>query len=544
MALQGTLDTFSLPDVLRLLATTGKTGCLHVDGDRGRGQVWIDDGSLVAAKAERALGEPSIDEVVFEMLRFGRGQFSFAVDEKAPDDAEPTDVEATLRRAGQLLDEWRELEAVVPSLSHRVAMAPELTVEQVTVDADRWKALVAIASGRSVGELAETLGLGELGISRTVSDLVELGVAVIEPPGAARTPNGSRGRNVTDIGSRSSGDSPRRSRSESSRRSSEPAAVSDGSGQVNWAQTAEPIAAPDTGGSTLARPASASRLASRNSVAPLGSSDPTLSAPSGRLLAASGSAAAATAAVPATAVGVVTPAAGTPSIDAGPKARRQASTARSPRSRRSTTPPGGQPLTAPVRGSAAPALPVPPLDTGTSLGAMPAPLGEPLSGPLPSSLSGPIFPPSLETSPPSGLLLPPSLETGRLAPAPLPTETGQIPTIAASSLPAEMSWAAQDNEAPIGPPSHLTPATSPLRAQTPPTRMLAPQSRQSAPPPRHDTGDPSAHVLAMSPDARAAVEATVGRSGGGPGGMPMAGATQEQVLSRGQLFHYLTSIRG
>jgi hypothetical protein len=48
----------------------------------------------------------------------------------------------------------------------------------------------------------------------------------------------------------------------------------------------------------------------------------------------------------------------------------------------------------------------------------------------------------------------------------------------------------------------------------------------------------------MSPEARAAVEATVGRAGGGPGGMPMAGATQEQVLSRGQLFHYLTSIRG
>ena len=41
LALQGTLDTFSLPDVLRLLATTSKTGRLRIDGDRGLGSVWL-----------------------------------------------------------------------------------------------------------------------------------------------------------------------------------------------------------------------------------------------------------------------------------------------------------------------------------------------------------------------------------------------------------------------------------------------------------------------------------------------------------------------
>jgi hypothetical protein len=537
VALQGTLDTFSLPDVLRLLATTGKTGCLHVDGDRGRGQVWIDDGALVGATAERALGEPSVDEVVFEMLRFGRGSFSFAVDEKAPEDAEPADVEGTLRRAGQLLDEWRELEQVVPSLNHRVAMAPELTVEQVTVDADRWKALVAIASGRSVGELAERLGMGELGISRTVSDLVELGVAVVESPGSARTSASSSRRNVTDIGSRSATDAPRRTSRDAGSRRSDPVAAptSDGAPQVNWAQTAEPMAAPDNGGRS--RPASGTRLASRNSVASLGTSpEASVAAAGGRLLAS-----------PATAVGVVTPATGTPQLDAsaGSKARRQASTARSARSRRSA-PPATGPSLGPSRGSTLSALPVPPTDGGLAQAmpampsSMPSPVGEPTM-----PITGPIFPPSLETSPPSGLLLPPSLETRMpLAPAPAPLppphETGQIPSIAASSLPAEMSWAAQDNEAPIGPPTSVAPAPSALRPP-PPGRLAPPKAPRG--PVRHE-GDPAQHVVAMSPEARAAVEATVGRGGGGPAGMPMAGATQEQVLSRGQLFHYLTSIRG
>src|SRR5919106_1274303 len=55
LALQGTLDTFSLPDVLRLLATTAKTGRLRIDGDRGQGSVWLRDGSIVDADADRAV---------------------------------------------------------------------------------------------------------------------------------------------------------------------------------------------------------------------------------------------------------------------------------------------------------------------------------------------------------------------------------------------------------------------------------------------------------------------------------------------------------
>ena len=44
MALEGSLDAFGLPDVLRLLAATAKTGCLYVGGDRASGHVWVDRG--------------------------------------------------------------------------------------------------------------------------------------------------------------------------------------------------------------------------------------------------------------------------------------------------------------------------------------------------------------------------------------------------------------------------------------------------------------------------------------------------------------------
>lgn len=139
MALQGTLDTFSLPDVLRLLATTSKTGRLRIDGDRGQGSVWLADGGVVDADAERAVDGTPTDEVVFELLRFRSGAFAFDGDDAPNAVGEPEDVESLLRRANALLSEWSELESVVPSLAHEVTLASDLSVDEVTIDAERWR---------------------------------------------------------------------------------------------------------------------------------------------------------------------------------------------------------------------------------------------------------------------------------------------------------------------------------------------------------------------------------------------------------------------
>src|SRR5262245_32794776 len=54
MALQGTLDTFELPDVLRLLASTKKSGRLHLQSDRGTGDVWLDEGRVTSVRSDAA----------------------------------------------------------------------------------------------------------------------------------------------------------------------------------------------------------------------------------------------------------------------------------------------------------------------------------------------------------------------------------------------------------------------------------------------------------------------------------------------------------
>jgi uncharacterized protein DUF4388 len=185
LALRGTLDTFGLPDVLRLLATTGKTGQLQVDGDHGQGSIWLRDGAVLTALTDRSRGAPP-DEALADLLRSEMGAFAFDATfdgaEQPVDGAEPHDIEQLLSSASRLLDEWNQLASVVPSLDHRVELVEVLPEDhEVTLDARRWSAITALGPGCTAAELGATLDLTELDVLRTVHDLVELGVVRVSP---------------------------------------------------------------------------------------------------------------------------------------------------------------------------------------------------------------------------------------------------------------------------------------------------------------------------------------------------------------------------
>lgn len=181
MALQGTLDTFSVPDVLRLLASTRKRGRLLLHGTRGEGSVWLDDGRVVDVTVPAA-PDVAMADALFEILRAADGAFAFEAGLAAPDGAaEGRDVEALLAEVEERVAEWHEIEALVPSLGAFVALNPALAGGPVTIDADTWKAVVAIAGGATVAELAGDLDLTEVAACRAVRDLIDLGIALCAP---------------------------------------------------------------------------------------------------------------------------------------------------------------------------------------------------------------------------------------------------------------------------------------------------------------------------------------------------------------------------
>ena len=189
MSLQGSLDTFALPDVLVLLASTKKDGELRVVGGRTDGKVFVDKGHIV----QTVIGGKDVSPVdgVFELLRLTAGTFSFDGEQSAPKPREAAPLDHVMADAQARLAEWREIEKVVPHLDAVIDMAAEAPDDEVIVSAPHWTLLVAVAGGRSVHDLMARLGSTEFDTCKQVKALVDARLATVDasaPAKPVRTP--------------------------------------------------------------------------------------------------------------------------------------------------------------------------------------------------------------------------------------------------------------------------------------------------------------------------------------------------------------------
>ncbi|MEY2474710.1 MAG: resuscitation-promoting factor RpfA [Actinomycetota bacterium] len=177
MSLRGSLDTFALPDVLALLATTAKSGELHVTGSSGGGRLWVEAGQVTGAEAA---GTTAVVDVLVHLLRLDEGDFAFHADRAAPSPSTeaPVEVAVALEQADARLTEWREVEALLPSPTTVLTLAPTSS-GTVRLSKDQWAAVAAVGDGRTVTELVDQLGGDELVRWRLLASLVEAGLAEV-----------------------------------------------------------------------------------------------------------------------------------------------------------------------------------------------------------------------------------------------------------------------------------------------------------------------------------------------------------------------------
>jgi hypothetical protein len=182
VALQGDLASFALPDVLRLLAGTEKSGRLTVDGAPHTGEVWLRNGAIAGGSVTSRPSASTASEIVYELLRFESGSFVFDDDDQLVDGTETAAVDAALAEAEALRAEWIEVSRVVPTLDHWVAMAPELATGGVTLDGDQWRLLAVLAGGAPVQTVASSFAESDLAASKRVKAMAEAGLVVVSEP--------------------------------------------------------------------------------------------------------------------------------------------------------------------------------------------------------------------------------------------------------------------------------------------------------------------------------------------------------------------------
>ena len=127
-----TLDSVGIglifPILPRLLAGTGKSGCLEVTGTSRSGEVWLGDGAIVAGVVSDAPHATEPSDVLFELLRLAEGHFVFDDGAELADEhrGEPVAVDEALGDAQALVERWADIEAVVPSMDAWLSLVPEL----------------------------------------------------------------------------------------------------------------------------------------------------------------------------------------------------------------------------------------------------------------------------------------------------------------------------------------------------------------------------------------------------------------------------------
>jgi len=240
--LEGDLSDFTLPDILRLLAFTSKTGRLRLESPDAAGRIDLIDGRVRDASsaagrlplARRLLGLGVVDgdvvidllhtaeslptdrafahelirnghaevdavtdvlheqtiDAVFDLLRWSNGSFRFDVG--GDHDSSPPDlavaVDELLEEADRRLAEWSDIEAATGSGDAVVTIAaPRTEGRAIDVDADGWALLAFVDGRRTVDDLVALSGRGQFDTRRTLGALVERGVVRVGDPGAGGT---------------------------------------------------------------------------------------------------------------------------------------------------------------------------------------------------------------------------------------------------------------------------------------------------------------------------------------------------------------------
>jgi Domain of unknown function (DUF4388) len=183
--LEGSLDTFPLPSVLRLLDDTGQTGRLSVHAALGQGALLFDGGRLIDADGP---GDDAL-EAALALFDHRNGTFSFR--NEAPGE---NTLNLEVGHFLELVDEreaaWAEIRQSIPQDGPLFVVPLELTDRadgEVTVSTEAWK-IAVLANGRTTNQLAALATTTEFRACSVLLELLQAGLIGFRKDRQGRTP--------------------------------------------------------------------------------------------------------------------------------------------------------------------------------------------------------------------------------------------------------------------------------------------------------------------------------------------------------------------
>ncbi|MGZ4690425.1 MAG: DUF4388 domain-containing protein [Acidimicrobiia bacterium] len=189
MGLHGTLDTFSLAEILGLIERARHTGALLVESPEGHGTLYTAAGRFCAGEAadysgpveDRHALDVRLIDVCFHLMRFESGSFEFTPNEAPPWTAErATDIAPIVETVEHIVRAWPAVEAVLPSFDVRPQLADDLPEESLTLSRNAFKVFTLIDGERTVRQIAREVGHSVVEVGPLLKDLIEHGAVGID----------------------------------------------------------------------------------------------------------------------------------------------------------------------------------------------------------------------------------------------------------------------------------------------------------------------------------------------------------------------------
>jgi hypothetical protein len=175
VAFQGSLRELPLPDVIQLVAVSGKTGAFTLRNRAENGRIFLRRGQIVHATVGTLAGE----QAVYELARWSEGDFAFSPDVES--DAVSIEKSNTnlLMEAARQIDEWKILSKKIGSTRMVPVFAPQASRVSVSFTPPEWAVITKVDERRSIEEIAAGLGLGSFDVCKVIYGLLTSGVLAL-----------------------------------------------------------------------------------------------------------------------------------------------------------------------------------------------------------------------------------------------------------------------------------------------------------------------------------------------------------------------------
>lgn len=181
MAFQGSLKELPLPDVIQLVAVSGKTGAFWIEDREDRGKIYLRDGKIVHAESGALVGE----EAVYELATWTEAEFRFEPEDPPSTSTIERSNTSLLIEAARRADEWRILAKRVRSTKMVPVRVGDDPPRGVSLTPREQRVMQQIDGRSSIEAIARELDQSPFEVAKIVYDLINSGVVRLEEKGAA-----------------------------------------------------------------------------------------------------------------------------------------------------------------------------------------------------------------------------------------------------------------------------------------------------------------------------------------------------------------------